>query len=78
MLVVRRLTARQGGMNPDLRLVPDRGREPAEKTGVLAVDKEIDMAAKITLFVKHAVTEARKLLRDDLNYFCRGYPAGRW
>ena len=64
-------------MNPDLRLGPDRGREPAEKTCVLAVDEDIDMAAKLTLFIEYSVAEARKPSRDHVNYFCRSHHAGR-
>jgi len=60
-------------MNPDLRIGADLGRQPAKKTRVFAVDKDVHVTAKLALFVEHAVAEAGMLARDRLNNLRRGH-----
>jgi len=60
-------------MNPHLGIGADLGRQPAEKTRVFAVDKDVYVTAKIALFVEHAVAEAGMLAGDGFNNLFRGH-----
>jgi len=60
-------------MNPHLRLRADSGAKPTRKARIFAVDENVDVAAKLALFVKHPIANARMLARERLDNFGRGH-----
>ena len=61
-------------MNPHLRVGTDLGFESARKARVFAVDEDVHVAAKLALFVEHAVADSRMLARESVDNFRGGHP----
>src|SRR5690349_20180674 len=60
-------------MNPHFRVRADPGVQASREARVFAVDENIDVAAKLSLLVAHAVAETRMLARERFENFRHGH-----
>jgi hypothetical protein len=61
-------------MNPYLRGSTDLGFETAREARVFPVNENVHVAAKLALFVEHAVADSRVLARQSVDNFRDGHP----